>query len=189
MGIVKGLGAIKEAMGKGMEYVKMKSGEALLARILVSSDDIMGVYEHTEKIGGYWKTITCIGRDKCPLCKAGKRASFKAYIPVLDRSDDKVKIYKASKDTIKIILGLVEEYGELTSRDYKIVRQGDGLDTVYQFFPKDPVALDLSGYEVPDIESKIAPMEPEAIRELMEGSLSPDTSESPISVNDDEYPF
>lgn len=187
MGVVKGLGAMKEAMGKGMDYIKMKSGEAIVVRILVPADEILGVYEHTEKFGGFWKTVTCPGKHTCPLCKAGKRASFKAYLPVLDRADDKVKIFKASKDTVKLLLGLVEEYGNLTTRDFKIIRQGEKLDTVYQFFPKDPKELDLSEYEVPDIESRIVPMTPEAIRELMEGSLSPEANKD--SGSDDEYPF
>jgi len=191
---MKGLQAIKENFEKSIEYVKLKSGESIRIRIAVPADEIIGVYEHTEQIGGQWKTLTCLGKNICPLCQAGKRAAFKAYIPVIDIGTDKVKIFKASKETIRTILGLVEEYGDLTKHDFKVVRQGDGLDTTYQFFIQaKPADIDLSQYEIPNIEEKVTPMTREEILALLEGGASAAESiakgEKPVDDSDDDYPF
>ena len=192
--MMKGLQAIKENFEKSIEYVKLKSGESIRIRIAVPADEIIGVYEHTEQIGGQWKTLTCLGKNICPLCQAGKRAAFKAYIPVIDIGTDKVKIFKASKETIRTILGLVEEYGDLTKHDFKVVRQGDGLDTTYQFFIQaKPADIDLSQYEIPNIEEKVAPMTREEILALLEGGASAAEAiakgEKPVDDSDDDYPF
>lgn len=192
--MMKGLQAIKENFEKSVEYVKLKSGESIRIRVAVPADEIIGVYEHTEQIGGQWKTLTCLGKNICPLCQAGKRAAFKAYIPVIDIGTDKVKIFKASKETVRTILGLVEEYGDLTKHDFKVVRQGDGLDTTYQFFIQaKPADIDLSQYEIPNIEEKVAPMTREEILALLEGGASAAEviakGEKPVDDSDDDYPF
>lgn len=192
--MMKGLQAIKENFEKSVEYVKLKSGESIRIRIAVPADEIIGVYEHTEQIGGQWKTLTCLGKNICPLCQAGKRAAFKAYIPVIDIGADKVKIFKASKETVRTILGLVEEYGDLTKHDFKVVRQGDGLDTTYQFFIQaKPADIDLSQYEIPNIEEKVAPMTREEILAILEGGASAAEAiakgEKPVDDSDDDYPF
>lgn len=185
--MIKGL---SEMLGNGgVDYLKLEDGGSAVIRILLPADELIGVYEHTEQFASGWKTVTCLGKNTCPLCKAGKRANFKAYIPVLDRSDDKVKIFKVSKTVVKQLVGMMEEYGDLTSRDYKVLRTGKKLDTTYQFFPKDNKEIDLSQYEIPDIESIVEPMTPEAIRELMIGDV--DEGDSPVASNseDVEYPF
>ncbi len=192
--MMKGLQAIKENFEKSVVYVKLKSGESIRIRIAVPADEIIGVYEHTEQIGGQWKSLTCLGKNICPLCQAGKRASFKAYIPVIDIGADKVKIFKASKETVRTILGLVEEYGDLTKHDFKVVRQGDGLDTTYQFFIQaKPADIDLSQYEIPNIEEKVTPMTREEILAILEGGASAAEAiakgEKPVDDSDDDYPF
>lgn len=195
----KGLTGLNEAVkGGNMDILRMADGEAKLLRILATADEIIGVFEHTEQFGGNWKTITCLDKNfkkngECPLCLAGKNASFKAYIPVLDRTDGKVKVFKASKTVVKQILGLVEEYGNITERDFKISRSGTRFDTTYQFFPKDPKKEDLSGYEVPDIEERVTPMSKESILTLMNGNVEEDTDvedDTPTSVVEKaDYPF
>lgn len=183
---IKGLANMKQAMEKSAEFLKLKNNEAKVIRVLVPADEIIGTYEHTEQFGGFWKTVPCLGKNECPLCAAGKRASFRAYIPVLDTSDNKVKIFKANKDTVKFIIGLVEEYGDLTARDFKLVRSGDGLNTTYQLFAKDPAPRDLSDIELPDIESMVTPMSKEALLDLMNGG---GVSSGVYSDDSDDLPF
>lgn len=182
MAVGKGLGSIRDSAGGSLEYIKMKSGEAKVIRIVLADDEIPTVWEHTDKMGEQWKTFSCLGKSTCPLCKAGKKASFKAYIPVIDRGDGKVKIFKASMTVVKDLLGFVDEYGCLTKRDYKVSRQGEKLDTKYQFFPKDEKVEDFSEIEIPDINDKIQPLTVEAMTELIGGTKAPATG-------DDQYPF
>jgi len=187
----KGLNQLAEAVNKkSMEIVKMADGEAKVFRILSDVEDIIGVYEHTEEIGGKWKTLTCLDRNygkkgECPLCLAGKNPSFRVYLPVLDRVDDKVKIFKCSKDVTNQILGLAQEYGDLTARDYKVVRNGSRLNTSYQFFPKDPSKEDLNKYTLPDIQERIAPLSKEAIAKM----LQENEPEGFTATEEGNYPF
>ncbi len=187
-GVMKGLDAVREAMTKGVELLKLKSGESKIIRILTPADEIISVYEHTEQFNGSWRTVTCLGKNECPLCQADRRPSYKVYLAVLDRSDDKVKLFKASKKVAMQLLGLIEEYGDLTSRDYKIYRQGEKLDTTYQFFPRDPSPIDLSKYEIPNYEEMVQPLTKEQILELMNGSTNL-VEEDSGDADDDDYPF
>lgn len=189
----KGLGAIKDMIAKSTTNLKIDDGKSVVVRILTHPDDVMGVYEHTEQIGGNWNTITCLGKNDCPMCQAGKKASFKAYIVVADRSDsDKIKIFKASKNVIKDILGLVDEYGDITARDFKIARTGVKFDTKYQFFARDPKEFVLAdGVEVPDVEELVAPMPKSAILAMLNGmgSVAEVAGNTGSEEEDDDLPF
>jgi len=187
--IGRGLGAIKEAVNKSNTQLKLKNGESAIVRILTPVDEIISVYEHTEQFNGSWQTVTCLGKHECPLCQVGKRPSFKSYLVVFDQGDKKVKIFKASKSVGKQLIGLIEEYGDLSKRDFKIYRQGDKLDTTYQFLPRDPSPFKLpEDIELPNIEDLVAPLSREAILSMMNGLDTPvDTAN--YETTNDEYPF
>lgn len=191
----KGLGAIKDAMNSSADIVKIKNGESKVIRIVSQLEDIISVWEHVEQLSGGWHTVTCLGRADCPLCKAGKKASFRSYIVVADRDDNnKVKVLKASKKVGVQILGLVDEYGDIRARDFKMSRTGDKLDTTYQFFPRDRSDFDFDSVadSMPDIEAMIQPKSREDIIALMAGGVVSDNAEdtdSPISISDDDLPF
>jgi hypothetical protein len=195
----KGLGDMRDAVNKGAAKLKIDSGKSVEIRVLTPMDEIISIYEHTVQIGGKWKTITCLGRQECPLCLAGERASFKAYINVLDRSDNKVKYWKIGKKVALQLLSLVEEYGDLSGRDFKVYRQGEKLDTTYQFFPRDPKPEDLSQFEQPNLEEMVAPMTREAILTMMSGGLSSSSDDQggepagdgagDTPAGQDDYPF
>lgn len=183
----KGLGAIREANKNSTSMLSLKAGESTEIRIIQPLEDLISVYEHTEKINGRWMNIRCLGKENCPLCKAGKYASFRTYVPVFDFKDERVKIFKASKTVGVTLVGLAEEYGDLTKRNFKVLRQGEGLQTVYQFFPRDPSDFDTTDLEIPDIESLIEPMSPEEIENLINQKV---TDVTPIESDDeDTFPF
>jgi hypothetical protein len=187
----KGFNQIKEAMEKTATLFKMKSGESKLIRVLVPTKEVNAAYEHVENFGGFWKTIECLGKRECPLCKTGKSASLRAYIPILDKADNKVKIFKASKDVIRFLIALEEEYGDLCNYDLKVVRQGEGLKTQYSFFAKDKSDEDLSKYaeHIPPIENLIEKLTKEEIEELMDGITSVNNNDNGNKDNDEDYPF
>jgi hypothetical protein len=187
--MIKGFSQIKETMDKAALLFKMKSGENKLIRILISTTDVSAAWEHVENFGGFWKTIECLGKKECPICKAGKNASLKTYIPILDRTDNRVKIFKASRDVVKNLIAQEEEYGDLTQRDYKVVRTGEGLRTQYQFFAKDKTDEDLSEFIalIPPTENLIEQLTKEEIEALMDGMLAQGNAEN--STTEGEYPF
>ena len=194
----KGLGFIQDNATKSNQNLKIKNGESAVVRFLQKPEDIVGVWEYTEQINGKWQTITALPKEECPLFAAGKRAGFKTYLVVLDRSDDKVKIFKASKTVARQLIGLIEEYGDITARDFKIQRTGEKLDTTYQFFPRDPSPMDLAPYadQIPDVEEMVKPMTREAILALMNG-MDTVTDAPPAGstagagsfTKDESYPF
>lgn len=187
MSIYKGLGAVQEVENSLTSMLRLKSGESAEVRILVPADEIISVWEYTIQVGGRWMTITQPpNREDDPLYKAGKKASFRSYIPVYNRAEDRVQIFKASKTVGLQLLGLVQEYGDLTSRDFKILRQGDGLNTNYQFFPRDPSPFDFSSVEIPDIEKMVAPKSKEEILALIEGGVQ---EQGDVEEDEDDFPF
>lgn len=191
MGLVgKGLGAINEAIKNSMVQLKLKDGQSVTVRILVPASELISVYEHVKEYGGQWHTITCLGKKNCPVCQSGDRARFVVYLPVVVREEDnKVMIFKATKRTATALIGLVEEYGDLTKRDFKIVRQGANMNTIYQFFPKDPVEEDLSKYELPDIEAMVEPLTREAILAIMKADGEVMDTPPENNTNENDFPF
>lgn len=189
MTIAKGLAAIKEAANSGIQFLKLKDGESALIRFVQPMDEIISVYEHVIQLGGRWQTITCLGKDKCPICATGDRANFAAYLVVLHRNDgDKVKVFKAGKRAASPLITLAEEYGDLRKRDFKVSRQGSKQNTVYTYLPRDPEPVNFDDLNIPDIEALVAPMSVQEIEAILAraGEVK-DTP--PISSSDDDYPF
>lgn len=193
MSIQRGLGAIKDAQNSGANNLKIKDGESAVIRFLQDPSEIISVYEYTLQLGdNRWKTITAIDKNEDPLYAAGHKAAFKSYLVVLDRSDNKVKIFKASKTVGKQLIGLVEEYGDITARDFKISRSGEKLATTYQFFPRDKEELTEDYSEqIPDVAEMVRPLTRDAILAIMHGGDS--VQDAPPAGNKDEkkedFPF
>jgi len=186
--MIKGLQNIKQVLSKSTEYLKLKDGESSLIKFVVSPEEIISVYEHVEFLGGQWRVIPCLGQKECPLCQAGKKASFRVYIPVLDIGADKIKIFKVSRETAKLIIGLWEEYGkDFNEMTFKVVRNGEKFNTTYQFFPKDKSSIDLSKYEIPNIEDLIKIMTKEEIEVLLETDGVTESQED--TDGDNGFPF
>lgn len=138
MAIQKGLGAIRDAANNSTTMLKIKPNESAVVRILTPAEEIISVWEYTLEINGQWQTITALPRNEDPLQGSGNKPGFKSYLEVYDYTDKRVKILKASKTMGTQLIGLIEEYGDLTKRDFKIARQGEKLNTTYQFFARDP---------------------------------------------------
>lgn len=191
MSIKKGLGAIQEAVKNSTHQLKLKDGESAVIRLIQPLDEIVSVWEYTEQFGGQWHTITALPKEEDPLRAAGKKASFRSYLVVLDKRDDKVKIFKASKTVGQQILGLVEEYGDLTKRDFKITRSGEKLNTTYQFFPRDPEEMDFSKYDIPNTEEMVETMSREAILALMNsgGTVTDNPAGGTSTTENGGFPF
>lgn len=126
------------------------------------------IYEvHKLDVDGSGKdrTVLCKG-EQCELCKAGNKPSLRMFLQMvnLDEADkDKqVQLWERGLTDIKNMLGLTEEYGDLTKRDIKIKRSGakGSMKTTYQFFPKDvaereiPEPQNLVGSLILDLDSE-----------------------------------
>lgn len=189
--VSKGLKGLEEFLGSRTQYLTLKSGESKLIRFITPESEIIRIFEHSNQFAGRWRTIPCLGKEECPLCQAGERASLRLYTLVIDREDDTIKLFKMSKTVGAQLLSLVEEYGDITKRDFKVYRQGEKTNTSYQFFPKDPTPVDLSKYDIPNLEELIRFYSKEEIENMMNGV---DSTNNFVSVNIDSsqggnFPF
>jgi hypothetical protein len=189
--VFKGLNSIEEFFGKRTQYLTLKSGESKLIRFITPVDEIISIFEHSNQFAGHWRTVPCLGKEECPLCQAGERASLRLYTLVIDREDDTIKLFKLSKTVGQQLKSLIEEYGDITKRDFKVYRQGEKTNTSYQFFPKDPTPVDLSKYDIPNLEELIKFYSKEEIEKMMDGN---DIGNDFISANIDpsqvaNFPF
>lgn len=131
--------------------------------------NLIAVYEHTLDRSKPPYNVTCLGRENgCPLCEQGDKPSLKVYFLLwnYDATPDKdgnvrhIQVWKRGSRDVQNILGLIQEYGNLNSRDYKIVRQGTTMqNTSYQFF-----ARDKSDFEFSDDVSNLDPIVEAVIR-------------------------
>jgi hypothetical protein len=212
---MKGLMAIKGAVDnynsqsnptylKKDQRIVLKDGESKVIRFLLPVEEINSVYEHTLDMGNYFTTFTCRndehGTGDCPACSAKLKRIFKSYIPVIDKTDgNKVKILLAGVKMGAQIIGLIEEYGDLTKRDFKIQRIGSKINnTTYQFFAKDPSNLELASFidEIPQLDTILAIKSSEEISNLLGGAHASEESyvvdysdTEPTSSNSSPYPF
>lgn len=193
MSIMKGFTAIQEASKEGLQQLKLKDGESAVIRILSRPEEIISVYEYTIQVNGRWTTVTALDRDNDPLYAAGHRPSFKSYVVVLNKTEDKVQVFKASKTVGRQLIGLMEEYGNINNRDFKISRSGEKLSTTYQFFPRDKEEMDFSKYEdqIPNIEEMVAPKTREALLAMLNGmdGATENKQESKQETKKDDFPF
>ena len=109
------------------------------------------IYEvHKLDVDGSGKdrTVLCKG-ENCELCKAGNKPSLRMFLQMVNKDeqdkDKQVQLWERGLTDIKTLLGLTEEYGDLSKRDIKIKRSGakGSLKTTYQYFPKDPSEMEI----------------------------------------------
>ncbi|WMT39259.1 hypothetical protein RE628_17560 [Paenibacillus sp. D2_2] len=200
MAFQKGLGAIRDAAKNSITMLKIKPNESAVVRILTPAEEIISVWEYTMEINSQWHTITALLKSEDPLQGSGLKPSFKSYLEVFDYTDKKVKILKASKTMGIQLLGLIEEYGDLTKRDFKIARRGEKMNTAYQFFARAPQAF-TEKVERLDIEALIEyqTLTRNSIMNLMSGmdkvtdapsgDAANSGNQSGSSKNTDDFPF
>lgn len=94
------------------------------------------------------RTVLCKG-ENCELCKSGNKPSLRLFLQMVNKDeqdkDKQTQLWERGLVDIKNMLGLTEEYGDLTKRDIKIKRSGakGSMKTTYQFFPKDPSEMEI----------------------------------------------
>lgn len=109
------------------------------------------IYEvHKLDVDGSGKdrTVLCKG-ENCEICKSGNKPSLRLFLQMVNKDeqdkDKQTQLWERGLVDIKNMLGLTEEYGDLTKRDIKIKRSGakGSMKTTYQFFPKDPSEMEI----------------------------------------------
>jgi hypothetical protein len=146
---IKGIDNIKKALekykgsGKRKFFSLSDDGDTANVRFLNGDENDLNIYVvHKVKIGDNERYVKCTEEEDCPLCQAGNYPQLKMFLFLIDRRDNEVKMWERGKTFIPEILGFIQRYGSLNSRDYEIVRHGKAKsqDTKYQLFPLDKKA-------------------------------------------------
>ena len=110
--------------------------------------DVYEVHKMDVDGTGRDRTILCKG-EECEICMSGNKPKLRMFLQMLNLDEkDKEKqlqLWERGINDIKQIIGLCEEYGDLSQRDIKIKRSGakGSMKTTYQFFPKDKTEREL----------------------------------------------
>ena len=138
----------KYATGGG--FFKLEDdGDYAVIRFLHSDADDIDAHclpAHVVEVDNKERKVACLQTADCPLCLAGNKPALKLCLYVV-RVDEKnnsfgetPELWERGSTFIGKILGLIDEYGELINRNYKVVRNGKkgSTKTTYEFYAKDP---------------------------------------------------
>ncbi len=107
------------------------------------------------------KFFPCIGKDnECPGCESPsekvQRSSRRYLTNALDVETGQVLPLKLPLDLANRLVARYERNGDtITNRDYTLHRMGTGLDTTYDVTPEDKAPLDITRYELHDLEQTL----------------------------------
>lgn len=174
-------------------FALKEDNEACIVRFNIGSlDDITVVSKHTVKNKeGKARIISCLRSDPtqplddCPLCAAGEKVAFRAYIPLVYYSQDEenntttpvAALWEQApkiRDTLKTFL---DDYGDLRDYLFKIVRHGKKGDTgtTYTILPanakiytEEVFKKDFSGFDHLDFERFVATKTADEMNQFLE---------------------
>lgn len=164
-----------------VRYFALKNdGDSGVVRFNLSSlDDIKIVSKHTVKSKeGKLRIISCLRTDPnqplsvCPLCAAGEKVAYRAYIPLVfyeqAENGDTVPVAAFWEQAPRIretLQSFLNEFGDLRDSLFKIIRHGQKGDpsTTYTLMPANskvyPDSIfkkDFSGFDSLDFERVVA---------------------------------
>lgn len=146
-------------------FFKINSGESAIVRFLEQGDDVVSMWAHQKP--NEFQYIPCrdqdpetgetIGED-CPGCENGYKKRFRGLInliwrdaPVYEQDEngrlnfnkvvgreDAVVVWETGIEVFEDLQILDEDYNGLMSRDFKIRRKGEKLETKYTIVPANP---------------------------------------------------
>lgn len=142
-----------QGQGNGVGFFSLRDdGDEAIVRIMHDSPatfEIVAV--HPYQVNGKFRNINCIRDpqdeiDKCPLCEAGVRLSYRFFLHLIQYEEVNGKIVATPKvwergvqyaDTIK---DYCNEYAPLSNYIFKIKRNGKkgSTDTTYNIMPANP---------------------------------------------------
>jgi hypothetical protein len=172
-GAVKSMAGLKASLkkGAGSQYLtRVPSEESITVRFLTEPEEWYGYYEHYDAIRKFYPCS-----DDCPGCTEGDRPSGRYLASALDVAENRVVPLVLPKSAVSSLVKKHEKYGTMLDRDYEISRSGQGFDTEYDVTPEAPTKVNLSRYDLLDLE------------ELLESQLNmAEASDAAVDDSDDD---
>lgn len=135
--------------------------------------------------GGKYTVVTEENQDEIPLRSNGYPATSTRYLaPAIDKSNNRVVAVQLPYTLANKIALMEEKYEkkgwEITEYDIELSKEGEGTDTTYEALFDEKSELDLSLYELPDLEALIEEMAaPKAAPVAAEIDDDTDTDDEP----------
>lgn len=143
---------------KNRYFSLANDGDSAIVRFLhtdINDFEVLDVHEI--QLGGFNRKVNCLktpngSKDECPICQVNTfdedKNGFthplrrKMFIHMLKYDNPQTcveQVWERGKDYIKKLHQLVEDYGPLHTRLYKVVRHGakNSTDTTYDILPLD----------------------------------------------------
>lgn len=123
-----------------VEKVKKEYGLEGNWMSLVEGDNKIRIVSEFEDYGNHFnnatkKSVICIGKENCELCKVGDKPRVQFLGWVIDRKDNKVKLLRIGYQIFEQISNLAKSedyaFGSVPEYDITIKRSGKGLETDY----------------------------------------------------------
>jgi len=107
-----------------------------------TAEDIQGYAVHEVEVDGKKRYVNCLRSynepiDNCPFCKAQRRQEVKAFIPLYDVQEKKVRFWERGKKMFARLSGLCARFPHLVEQEFEIERHGakGSKDTTYEIYP------------------------------------------------------
>lgn len=154
-GKVKSMGGLKSSLkkGGGAGYLtRVSADSSLTVRFLTEPEgNWVQYYEHYDDTRKFYPCT-----DDCPGCADGDSPSQRYLANALDVADGKVIPLVMPKTLAASAVKKYEKYGTLLDRDYEIERSGSGFDTSYEITPEPPSKMNVSRFDLIDLEEILA---------------------------------
>ena len=184
-------GGAKQPRSRVGYFALKDDGEACVVRFNVATlDDIRIVSKHTVKSAeGKTRIISCLRTDPtqpldvCPLCAAGEKVAYRAYVPLVyyeqTENNETVPVAALWEQAPRIretLQSFTVDYGDLRDYLFKIVRHGKKGDpaTTYTILPANPAIYkeeifkkDFSAFDSLDFERFVATKTAEEMNQFL----------------------
>lgn len=165
---------------KKVVYFDLKNGGSAKVRFI----DDEPVARWTHWIAKAKRSVTCLGRETCPICEAREKekdqkkktynSSKKFSMQIWNYETNRVEIIEKGAEFFKLLhaINTDEDYGDIKNFDITIKRMGDGTDTTWSMLPKLPSKFENeeeAKEELVDLKTYYKPSTVEQIEQLMEG--------------------
>lgn len=144
---------LKKSSGGGTWVKSIPKDEELKVRFLTEPSEWFKYEEHYIEDVNYFP---CTG-DDCPGCAAMKkdkkaRSSRRYLANALDVENERVVPLKLPATLANRLVSRFERYGTLMDRDYVLIREGSGTNTVYDADTEPKSKRAVSKYDLLDLE-------------------------------------
>lgn len=167
--------SLKKGGGSTTTYIKFVPEDGLVVRFLTEPEEWFGYQEYYDAENKMYVPMT-----EGEILPDGVRPAFRYLTNALIVNEDTVVPLKLPKTLANLLMISYEKHNTLQDRNYELDKHGTGIDTTYVSTPEAPSKLNLSKYDLHDLNEVL-----ESTRRLAEGA-DPFESESTTIVDKDD---